>query len=104
MKNPTLERSSEDDQLKHAVFQDLWQHGYFLTSGLKYGGDFLVYHAHPSCTHSSYIALVLPWKQPINNLVSLGRVGAKVKKNVLLCSRDSDGEPCYYTLEWAGIV
>jgi tRNA splicing endonuclease len=30
-------------QLRYAVFADLHQRGYFLSSGLKFGGDFLVY-------------------------------------------------------------
>ena len=29
--------------LKYRVFCDLWRKGYYLTNGLKYGGDYLVY-------------------------------------------------------------
>lgn len=87
--------------LRNDLFADLWERGYYLTSGLKYGGDFLVYSNHPTSTHSSFIATVLSWKQPIHTLVSLGRVATKVKKRILLCSEEA-GQPCYYTLEWAG--
>lgn len=30
-------------ELRFKVFRDLWQKGYYLTSGSKFGGDFLVY-------------------------------------------------------------
>ena len=39
-------------ELRCRVFKDLWTKGYYLTAGLKYGGDYLVYpgnsagHAH----------------------------------------------------------
>ena len=87
--------------LRNALFADLWEHGYYLTSGLKYGGDFLVYSNHPTHSHSSFIAIVLSWKQSIHAFVSLGRVATKVKKRILLCSEEA-GQSCYYTLEWAG--
>lgn len=95
--------SSGKQTLRDVVFRDLWEKGYYLTSGLKYGGDFLVYADLPSKTHSSHIAIVLPWKQPQNTLVSLARVATKVKKNILLCSADSK-EVTYYTMQWAAIT
>jgi tRNA-splicing endonuclease subunit Sen34 len=88
--------------LRDLVFRDLWEKGFYLTTGLKYGGDFLVYSYLPSETHSSHIAIVLPWKQPSNTSVSLARVANKVKKNVLLCSVDAGGQISYHTLQWAG--
>jgi len=30
-------------ELQYKVFKDLWTKGYYLTAGLKYGGDYLVY-------------------------------------------------------------
>ncbi len=101
MATPT--EPSEQQAFRNSVFRDLWQRGYYLTSGLKYGGDFLVYSGDPALTHSSYVAIVLPWKQPCSTLVSLARVAAKVKKNILLCSTEHAGL-CYYTVEWAGIT
>ena len=29
--------------LRYRVFSDLWRRGYYLTPGLKYSGDYLVY-------------------------------------------------------------
>lgn len=98
-----LYHHAEHQRLKDSVFRDLWEQGYYLTSGLKYGGDFLVYPDSPSRTHSSHIAIVLPWKQPSSTLASVARVAAKVKKNILLCSAE-DEHISYYTMEWAGIT
>ena len=92
---------SELQRLRDSIFSDLWERGYYLTSALKYGGDFLVYPEHPNHTHSAYIAMVLAWQQPLSTLVSLARVAAKAKKKVLLCSEEGS-QPFYYTLEWAG--
>lgn len=94
----SVERSN-DQILRDHVFRDLWEKGYYMTSGLKYGGDFLVYADDPSSSHSSYIALVLSQTQHITCLPALARVATKVKKKILLCSADD----CYCTLEWAGI-
>lgn len=73
-----------------------------MTSGLKYGGDFLVYTDDPSQSHSTFITLVLSWQQPLSYLPALARVAGKVKKKVLLCSAKDD-QIHYYTLEWAGM-
>ncbi len=88
--------------LRYKVYSDLWRKGKYLTNGAKYGGDFLVYSGDPCLVHSDYVALVLPWQQPISNLVSLGHLGSKVRKNTLLCSvtPESD-EVTYFSLEWS---
>ena len=97
--------ATETEKLKYAVFHDLWLKGYYITSGLKYGGDYLVYRDNPSKVHSDFIAVVLPWKQPISSVVSLGRLGSKVKKNTLLCSVEREGGPVsYVTLQWSGMA
>lgn len=97
-----ISADSANDHIKYAVYSDLWHKGYYLTSGLKYGGDYLVYSKDPSHVHSDFIAVVLPWSQPISSLVSLGRLGTKVKKNTLLCSVVNK-EVQYKTLKWMGM-
>ena len=83
------------------MYLDLWERGFTLTSGLKYGADYLVYRGDPALVHSSYLALVVPWQQPIKTLQSLCRVGSKVAKAVLLCSV-KEGKVQYQTVEWTG--
>ena len=35
--------NTEKEKLQYLVFKDLWENGYYLTDGSKFGGDFLVY-------------------------------------------------------------
>ena len=34
---------TEMERIRYRVFKDLWEKKYYLTSGGKFGGDFLVY-------------------------------------------------------------
>ena len=40
---PKEELEKQTTPVRIAVFTDLWENGYFVTSGNKFGGDFLVY-------------------------------------------------------------
>lgn len=82
------------------MYKDLWERGYTLTTGLKYGGDYLVYQGNPRIVHASYIAMVTSWKQNIPSLGAVARVGSKVKKNILLCSVDNTQTIHYVTVAW----
>lgn len=46
-----------DQQLKYKVYKDLWERQYYITSGEKFGGDFLVYPGKISLF--LYIATIL---------------------------------------------
>ncbi|PVU97943.1 hypothetical protein BB561_000200 [Smittium simulii] len=89
---------------KLAVFRDLWQKGYFLTPGLKFGGDYLVYPGDPMRYHSHFIATVTEYDSQLtcHEIVALGRVGTNVKKNRLLCFYNPNSRSIdYTTLAWA---
>ena len=32
-----------DHEMRYCIFQNLWEQGFYITSGSKFGGDFLVY-------------------------------------------------------------
>jgi len=74
--------------LRCAVFADLWQQGFFVTRGLTFGGDFLVYAGDPADFHAEFVAVVIPWHQGFRglDLVGFGRLSSSVRKAVLLCS------------------
>ncbi|RKP25508.1 PUA-like domain-containing protein [Syncephalis pseudoplumigaleata] len=59
------------------VYRDLWRRGWWLGSGLKFGGHYLVYPDNPRQCHSTYVATVsLPREQyTFTHLVRLGRLG-----------------------------
>jgi tRNA-intron lyase len=75
-----------DGPSRCAVFTDLWRRGFFISTGLQFGGDFLVYHGDPNLFHSSFIVVVANVDQMLLMLdfVSLTRLGTAVNKNVLI--------------------
>lgn len=40
---PLPELTSDLQRLRYKVFKDLWSKGYYISCGMKFGGDFLVY-------------------------------------------------------------
>ncbi|XP_048780508.1 tRNA-splicing endonuclease subunit Sen34-like [Ostrea edulis] len=97
--------TSEKERLKFGVYRDLWNQGYFLSNGSKFGGDFLVYPGDPSRYHSHYIAICIPHEKKMSalDIVSMGRLGSNVRKTVLLCSEGPDNKISYISLQWTGI-
>nr|XP_056719056.1 tRNA-splicing endonuclease subunit Sen34 [Euleptes europaea] len=94
-----------EHEMRYRVFQDLWEQGYYITSGSKFGGDFLVYPGDPMRFHAHYIALCVPRDAPLSlcDIISVGRLGTNVKKTVLLCSVDEEGTVAYTSLQWSGM-
>lgn len=70
------------------VYKDLWNHGYYLTDGTKFGGDFLAYLGDPVIFHARYIVVCREGaggqKGRPQDLVALSRLGTCVRKVVLL--------------------
>lgn len=94
------------EKLHYKVFVDLWEKGYYLTSGINFGGDFLAYPGDPIRYHSFFIVIIVPWGKKITpfEIISAGRLGASVKKTALLCSvSDETGQVIYTSVKWSGI-
>ncbi|CAH2319235.1 tRNA-splicing endonuclease subunit Sen34 [Pelobates cultripes] len=93
-----------EHELRYKVFKDLWERGYFLTSGNKFGGDFLVYPGDPMRFHAHFIIICYPYNKdiPMTDIITAGRLGTNVKKTVLLCS-PNEGTVNYTSLQWSGI-
>ena len=53
------------EKLRYQVFEDLWEKGYYLTSGVYFGGDFLAYPGDPIRYHSFFIVIIVPWGKKI---------------------------------------
>ncbi|KAM9037431.1 tRNA-splicing endonuclease subunit Sen34 isoform 2-T2 [Sarcophilus harrisii] len=92
-------------ELRYRVYKDLWERGYFLTSGGKFGGDFLVYPGDPLRYHAHFVAQCCAPGDPLPlpDLVCAGRLGTNVRKTLLLCSPQPDGSVAYTSLHWAGL-
>lgn len=93
------------ERLRYEVFKNLWEKGYYLTAGGKFGGDFLVYPGDPLRYHALYIAICMPYHQKFLgfDVICKGRLGANVKKAVLMCYLNDDNEIKYISLQWTGI-
>ena len=94
------------EKLHYRVFLDLWEKGYYLTSAVNFGGDFLAYPGDPIRYHSFYIVIIIPWGRKVRpfDIISAGRLGASVKKTALLCSVDTNtNKIVYVSVKWSGI-
>ncbi|KAG6845179.1 hypothetical protein H0H87_012736 [Tephrocybe sp. NHM501043] len=85
--------SNLQERAKCGVFRSLWEQGYFMGGGIKFGGDYLVYPGDPLRYHSHFAATVID--SPISSLrpmeiVAHGRLGTATKKAHLLCSWDDN--------------
>uniref|UniRef100_A0A914YZC6 tRNA-intron lyase n=1 Tax=Panagrolaimus superbus TaxID=310955 RepID=A0A914YZC6_9BILA len=82
---------------KSLVFKNLWQRGFYLSCGLKFACDFLVYEGQPGKVHSSYVCHV----KSVNDDISFkwmqlhGRIAKSVKKEILIAFVDDFGEVYY---------
>jgi len=94
--------SYQGKEIKRLVFRDLWQKGFYLTDGSKFGGDYLVYPGDPIQFHAKYV--VICCEDPISamdekDLVARSRLGTSVKKTVLLATCQ-DEEIKYKAIKW----
>lgn len=91
--------------------------GYYITPGLRFGGDYSVYPGDPFRFHAHYLANCYGWDQkiPMLDLVTSGRLGTAVKKSFLFggekpVAEEADAEPDttgrnvrVFCIEWAGM-
>lgn len=87
-----LQTSSTPTTRQH-IFNHLNDSGYYLSCGLRFGGDFVVYPGDPFRYHSHY-TLTCPKDSQSNfsvgKLIADGRLGTAVKKVHLIASLHSD--------------
>ncbi|KAJ3026430.1 UNVERIFIED_CONTAM: tRNA-splicing endonuclease subunit Sen34 [Siphonaria sp. JEL0065] len=73
--------------VKKRVFESLMNRGYHVTSGLKFGGDFLIYPGDPLLFHATHVVVVLDRDAKVTpfDMISYARMGRNAKKKILLC-------------------
>ncbi|KAA8494468.1 tRNA-splicing endonuclease subunit Sen34 [Porphyridium purpureum] len=78
--------TSEDTQQylhRFAAMSDLWQRGFFLGDGTKFGAHIMAYPGDPVGYHASLIVSVIPVAPPavpMLELIATGRLGSATKK------------------------
>ncbi|CAG8522926.1 24192_t:CDS:2 [Dentiscutata erythropus] len=86
--------STPKEQYKYNIYCDLWNRGYFITSGIKFGGDYLLYPATIIDMNKEISAM---------DIITFGRMGTAVKKSYMLCSWNTNEDKAVYVcIEWAG--
>ncbi|KAI0069885.1 hypothetical protein K474DRAFT_1632537 [Panus rudis PR-1116 ss-1] len=94
------------ERAKCGVLRGLWEKGYYMGVGIKFGSDFLVYPGDPLRYHSHFAATVIDSPSSLlrpMEIVAHGRLGTATKKAHLLCGWDDEKkEVSYYSIEWAG--
>nr|CAG4644390.1 EOG090X0G6M [Lepidurus arcticus] len=93
---------SEIESIRRKTYAALWESGVFLTSGEKFGGDFLVYPCDPCLCHAQCIAVCVKGPVTGRELVSKGRLGTSVKKTVVFCYELND-EIRFQSIQWMNI-
>ena len=70
----------------YALFKHLHAHDYYMSPGLRFGCQYLVYPGDPLRFHSHFLAVGMDWDQDINllDIVGGGRLGTGVKKGWLI--------------------
>lgn len=93
---------------KNDMFRYFWSQNFYITSGYKFGGDYLLYPGDPMCFHSQFIVSIKQFHQPImpKEIVLMGRLATNVKKTFLLAGpKDEEKEEkeiIAFSVEWAG--
>ena len=70
----------------YPLFRDLHDQGYYISPGLRFGCQYLVYPGDPLRFHSHFSAISREWDEDFNliDIVSGGRLGTGVKKAFLM--------------------
>ncbi|CAJ0758563.1 5997_t:CDS:2 [Entrophospora sp. SA101] len=75
------------EEYKYKIYCDLWNKGYFISSGLKFGA--LVMETNKSIT-------------PLD-IITFGRLATNVKKSFMVCGWDEkEQKSIYHCIEWSG--
>ncbi|KAL4207687.1 tRNA-intron endonuclease catalytic domain-like protein [Rhizopus microsporus] len=92
--------------INNSIFRYFWSLGYYVTSGYKFGGDYLLYPQDPTCCHSQFIVSIMHFDQNMTtkDAVQMGRLATNVKKKFVLAGskNETEDEVAVFSLSWAG--
>jgi tRNA-splicing endonuclease subunit Sen34 len=79
--------------------------GYYITSGFKYGAEFLLYQDDPNFVHSEYILYINKYNEDISvkTIIKNERISVSNKKKHLIASIDDSGDIKFFNLSWKNI-
>lgn len=90
-------------QLRYKVYKDLWEKGYYISSGEKFSGDFLVYPGDPIIFHSQFIVQCKrkDEEMTVAELVAQCRISCHVRKILVFavyCEKEDKVK--YQSFQW----
>ena len=99
--------STREERERYAVFKDLHDKSFYMTSGAKFGSDFLAYPGDPILFHAHYTVRIVSWDAVIHPLViaATTRMSNAARKNFVVAAvraTDANGENFeirYFTCE-----
>jgi tRNA-splicing endonuclease subunit Sen34 len=101
----------------YPLFKHLHSKGYFISPGLRFGCQYLVYPSDPLRFHSHFLASHVGWNEELDlmDIVGGGRLGTGVKKGYLIGGSEKkekqgagdvdedDNTVRTFSIEWAGM-
>ncbi|XP_054269189.1 tRNA-splicing endonuclease subunit Sen34-like [Macrosteles quadrilineatus] len=94
---------SDHEKLKYFVFRDLWEKGYYITDGHKFGVDYLVYPGDPVKFHAQFLIVCIESNSniPPSDLIAYARLGSTSRKTFVIASKLPDKEDIFYSsFQW----
>ncbi|CAB3251563.1 unnamed protein product [Arctia plantaginis] len=89
--------------LKYKIFKNLWENDYYITSGSKFGCDYLVYPGDPVRFHATYMVRCV-CDQTVEmspaEFVAFGRLSVSVNKLAVFAFINCSGDVEFQTLQW----
>eukprot|EP01059_Diplonema_ambulator_P013656 TRINITY_DN24202_c0_g1_i1.p1 TRINITY_DN24202_c0_g1~~TRINITY_DN24202_c0_g1_i1.p1 ORF type:complete len:197 (+),score=11.19 TRINITY_DN24202_c0_g1_i1:54-644(+) len=77
--------TTDEENIKLPAVMFLLAHGYYVLDGVKYGGDYMAYPAHPSGSHSTYLTITPPpGALPPTTIAAYIRQAQSLRKSLLL--------------------
>ncbi|XP_015524814.2 tRNA-splicing endonuclease subunit Sen34 isoform X1 [Neodiprion lecontei] len=96
--------STPEEVVRYKVYKDLWEKEFYITSGEKFGGDFLAYPGDPIMFHSQMVITCRDRTEeiPISELIAHSRVGCHVRKTQVFATLSENGDSVkYQSFQWS---
>ncbi|EEB17576.1 conserved hypothetical protein [Pediculus humanus corporis] len=90
--------------IKYLIYKNLWEKGFYITPGGKFGADFLAYPGDPVKFHAFFIVVCLKTREKLQlqDVITYGRLGHSVKKTVVLAYLNDNNDVSYFSIQWSG--
>lgn len=91
------------DRSRYEIFKYFYDKQFYITNGLKFGGDYLLYTGHPDEFHSVYIVSIVELGDLISclDLISYTRLATNVNKIKLFAAWDrNEGIVKVFSSQW----